>query len=64
MSMTILPTAVGLVFLGDKARAGLEWLAFAGFDVTLASVLGLTPHPVAAGTDASGPAGSGVAVAE
>jgi hypothetical protein len=42
MSMTILPTAVGLVFLGDKARAGLEWLAFAGFDVTLASVLGLT----------------------
>ena len=41
-AMTIVPAAVGLAFLGDEARAGLEWLAFAGFVLTLASVLGLT----------------------
>ncbi|TQL78879.1 hypothetical protein FB566_4476 [Stackebrandtia endophytica] len=34
--------AVGLLLLGDQIRPGLEWLAAAGFLVTLATVLALT----------------------
>jgi hypothetical protein len=41
-STTIVPAAVGLALLGDEARAGLAPLAYAGFVVTVASVLGLT----------------------
>jgi hypothetical protein len=33
---------VGLLFLGDKISAGLEWMAGIGFLLTLGSVIGLT----------------------
>jgi len=33
---------VGLLFLGDRVAAGLEWLAALGFLVTLLAVIGLT----------------------
>jgi len=33
---------IGLLFLGDAIRPGREWMAAAGFLVTLASVIGLT----------------------
>ncbi|GAA2515530.1 hypothetical protein [Pilimelia columellifera] len=35
---------VGLLLLGDKVRPGLEWLAVAGFLLTLAAVIGLTRY--------------------
>lgn len=41
-TMTVVPAAVGLIFLGDEARAGLAPLAAAGFLLTVGSVLGLT----------------------
>ncbi|HWG99802.1 MAG TPA: hypothetical protein VNV66_10870 [Pilimelia sp.] len=48
---------VGLLLLGDRITPGLEWLAGAGFLITLAAVLGLTRyaapqhHHVVAPTD-------------
>jgi hypothetical protein len=33
---------IGLLFLGDKIRPGLEWLAAVGFVGTLAAVIGMT----------------------
>jgi hypothetical protein len=36
------PAIIGLIFLGDKVRPGLGWLAAVGFVATLASVIGMT----------------------
>ena len=41
-TMVIVPATVGLVFLGDQARHGFAPLAYGGFVLTLASVLGLS----------------------
>jgi hypothetical protein len=41
----VIPAAlIGLLLLGDRIVPGLEWLAGAGFVVTLASILGLTRY--------------------
>ncbi|MFE3944658.1 hypothetical protein ACFXPV_22685 [Streptomyces sp. NPDC059118] len=51
---TIGPALVGVVWLGDRTRTGLEWLAVAGFVVAVAGALALArfgeapadaPHP-------------------
>lgn len=36
------PAIIGLLFLGDKVRPGLGWLAGVGFVATLAAVIGMT----------------------
>jgi drug/metabolite transporter (DMT)-like permease len=41
-AMTVVPSAIGLLFLGDHARAGLAVVAWIGFIVTVGSVLLLT----------------------
>jgi drug/metabolite transporter (DMT)-like permease len=41
----VVPAAlIGLLLLGDRIEPGLEWLAAAGFVVTLGSILGLTRY--------------------
>jgi hypothetical protein len=41
----VIPAAlIGLLLLGDRIEHGLEWLAAAGFVVTLGSILGLTRY--------------------
>ncbi|MCW2565911.1 MAG: hypothetical protein JWN54_8 [Mycobacterium sp.] len=41
----VVPAAlIGLLLLGDRIEPGLEWLAAAGFAVTLGSILGLTRY--------------------
>jgi hypothetical protein len=41
----VVPAAlIGLLLLGDRIEHGLEWLAAAGFVVTLGSILGLTRY--------------------
>jgi hypothetical protein len=35
---------VGLLLLGDRIHPGREWLAAAGFVITLSAVLGLTRY--------------------
>jgi hypothetical protein len=41
----VIPAAlIGLLLLGDRIEPGLEWLAAAGFVVTLGSILGLTRY--------------------
>ncbi|MFC5916606.1 hypothetical protein [Streptomyces pulveraceus] len=55
---TIGPALVGVIWLGDRTRTGLEWLAVAGFVVAVAGALALarfgeapadTPHPALPG---------------
>ncbi len=41
-SETLVPSIIGLVFLGDHAREGLGWLAASGFVITLAAAVALT----------------------
>lgn len=51
---TILPSVVGLVFLGDHIRPGMTWVAAAGFAVTLLGCLVLASRAeVAVGSDAT-----------
>jgi hypothetical protein len=38
---TVGPALVGVVWLGDRTREGLEWLAVAGFVVAVAGALAL-----------------------
>jgi hypothetical protein len=41
----VIPAAlIGLLLLGDRIEPGLEWLAAAGFVLTLGSILGLTRY--------------------
>lgn len=51
-SMTVVPSAVGLLVLGDHARPGFIPLAVAGFLLTVGSVLALTMIRPAAATAA------------
>ncbi|MFJ2111208.1 hypothetical protein ACIOEX_04660 [Streptomyces sp. NPDC087850] len=54
---TIGPALVGVVWLGDRTRPGLEWLAVTGFAVAVAGALALARFgeaPEAEGTGASG----------
>ena len=39
---TLVPSLIGLAFLGDRAREGLQWMAAAGFVVTLGAAIVLT----------------------
>jgi hypothetical protein len=41
-SETVVPSIIGLAFLGDHAREGLGWLAASGFVVTVAAAVALT----------------------
>lgn len=52
---TIGPALVGIVWLGDRTREGLEWLAVAGFVVAVAGALALARFGEAP-ADAPGPA--------
>ncbi|MFD0337427.1 hypothetical protein ACFVH0_01865 [Streptomyces sp. NPDC127117] len=52
---TIGPALVGVVWLGDRTRDGLEWLAVTGFVVAVAGALALARFGEAP-TDAPGPA--------
>jgi hypothetical protein len=38
----VVPSIIGLAFLGDHAREGLGWLAASGFVVTVAAAVALT----------------------
>ncbi|MFJ3638879.1 hypothetical protein ACIPRD_03890 [Streptomyces sp. NPDC090108] len=54
---TIGPAAVGVVWLGDRTREGLAWLAVLGFAVAVAGALALARFGEApAGTDTPAPA--------
>jgi hypothetical protein len=55
-SMTVVPSAVGLLCLGDSARDGFEPLAIAGFVLTLGTVVALTFVKPARAADAVVPA--------
>ncbi|MFD7615227.1 hypothetical protein [Streptomyces sp. NPDC059828] len=41
LSETLLPSAVGLIWLGDRPREGLAWLAVTGFAISVAGALAL-----------------------
>jgi drug/metabolite transporter (DMT)-like permease len=41
-SETVVPSIIGLAFLGDHAREGLGWLAASGFVITVAAAVALT----------------------
>ncbi|MFB7210213.1 hypothetical protein [Streptomyces sp. NPDC056255] len=56
---TVGPALVGVVWLGDRTREGLEWVAVAGFVVAVAGALALARFgeaPVEAPGPAAGPA--------
>ncbi|MFJ4772490.1 hypothetical protein ACIP88_25865 [Streptomyces uncialis] len=58
---TIGPAVVGVVWLGDRTREGMGWLAVVGFAVAVAGALALTrfgeaPTSASAPTSVSGPA--------
>ncbi|MFG2128112.1 hypothetical protein ACGFNV_09965 [Streptomyces sp. NPDC048751] len=54
---TIGPAVVGVVWLGDRTREGLAWLAVAGFVVAVAGALGLARFgEVGSGEEAEEPA--------
>ena len=40
--ITVVPSVIGLLVLGDKARRGFAVLTYAGFGVTVSVVLALT----------------------
>ncbi|MEU2426263.1 DMT family transporter [Streptomyces sp. NPDC007851] len=52
---TIGPAAVGVVWLGDRTREGLEWLAVLGFAVAVAGALALGRFGEAPDTADAGP---------
>ncbi|MBW8799236.1 MAG: DMT family transporter [Streptomyces sp.] len=52
---TIGPAAVGVVWLGDRTREGLTWLAVLGFAVAVAGALALGRFGEAPGTEDTGP---------
>ncbi|MZD07931.1 hypothetical protein GTW43_23015 [Streptomyces sp. SID5785] len=54
---TVGPALVGVVWLGDRTRSGLEWLAVAGFVVAVAGALALARFGEA--PEASRPGGDG-----
>lgn len=59
LAETIAPAAVGVVWLGDRTREGLAWLAVLGFAVSVAGALALTRFgEVPATASPSGAAGS------
>ncbi|MFD7444773.1 hypothetical protein [Streptomyces sp. NPDC059909] len=54
LTETLIPSAVGVVWLGDRTREGLAWLAITGFAISVAGALALArfgelPAPAAAG---------------
>ncbi|MET9625579.1 hypothetical protein ABZZ37_33070 [Streptomyces sp. NPDC006464] len=58
---TVGPALVGVVWLGDRTREGLGWLAILGFTVAVAGALALArfgeaPAPAEAGAEAARPA--------
>ena len=55
---TVLPGIVGVLFLGDRSRPGLEWLAVAGF---VLAVLGAIAVAVLGRPDRDAPGASGPA---
>jgi hypothetical protein len=55
-AMTVVPAAVGLLFLGDSARPGFASIATAGFVLTMAAVVALTFVKPARAADAVVPA--------
>ncbi|MGW2785835.1 hypothetical protein ACWC3X_32070 [Streptomyces populi] len=55
---TIGPALVGVVWLGDRTREGLTWLAVLGFAVAVAGALALARFGEAPGTETSAPAGA------
>ncbi|MFE7774166.1 hypothetical protein ACFU5O_09735 [Streptomyces sp. NPDC057445] len=68
LTETLLPSAVGVVWLGDRTREGMAWLAITGFVISVAGALALArfgelPAPEAAVADTvvpddpAGPAG-------
>ncbi|MGW2562917.1 hypothetical protein ACWCXB_27440 [Streptomyces sp. NPDC001514] len=53
LTETLIPSAVGVVWLGDRTREGLAWLAITGFAISVAGALvlarfGELPTPAAA----------------
>ncbi|KAB1988776.1 hypothetical protein [Streptomyces triticiradicis] len=55
---TIGPALVGVVWLGDRTREGLTWLAVLGFAVAVAGALALARFGEAPGAETSAPAGA------
>ncbi|WP_406841305.1 hypothetical protein ACICHK_24550 [Streptomyces sp. AHU1] len=55
---TIGPALVGVVWLGDRTREGLAWLAVLGFAVAVAGALALARFGEAPGAETSAPAGA------
>ncbi|MFD8819211.1 DMT family transporter [Streptomyces sp. NPDC059627] len=55
---TIGPAAVGVVWLGDRTREGLTWLAVLGFAVAVAGALALARFGEAPGTEDTGTEGT------
>ncbi|MGW7363055.1 hypothetical protein ACWGI8_06385 [Streptomyces sp. NPDC054841] len=41
LTETLVPSAVGVIWLGDRTREGLAWLAVAGFAISVAGALAL-----------------------
>jgi drug/metabolite transporter (DMT)-like permease len=60
---TIGPALVGVVWLGDRTREGLTWLAVLGFAVAVAGALALARFGEAPDTSTSAPAGAKAAEA-
>ncbi|MDG4865740.1 hypothetical protein P8605_47085, partial [Streptomyces sp. T-3] len=54
---TIGPALVGVVWLGDRTRDGLEWLAILGFAVAVAGALALARFGEAPTEEQVGPSG-------
>jgi phosphatidylserine synthase len=53
---TVGPALVGVIWLGDRTREGLAWLAALGFVVAVAGALALARFGEAPVGDASAPA--------
>lgn len=61
LTETICPAAVGVVWLGDRPREGLAWLAVTGFVVSVAGALALARFgevPAPAARDSADPGGT------
>jgi hypothetical protein len=56
-TLTVVPSVIGLLLLGDKARHGFEVLTYAGFAVTVVVVLALTFATSASTTPIAAPGG-------
>ncbi|MFF7308512.1 DMT family transporter [Streptomyces sp. NPDC008137] len=62
---TVAPALIGVIWLGDRTREGLGWLAVAGFAVAVAGALALSRFgeaPVESGGGAAGETGEDAAV--